>query len=121
MTVINPPTVKSSSAKPFTKVTFYPDLAKFDMQELDPDIVALMTKRVFDIAGTTSSKCKVYLNKKRLGVNNFADYVRVYLKDEATVVQEVCGDRWEVTNCMCICRCVCVCVFFLKIWTQQND
>jgi len=97
MSVIHPPVLKpSSNSKGFTKVTFYPDLARFDMRELDADIVALMTKRVFDIAGTTSEKCKVYLNKKRLGVNNFADYVRVYLKDEATVVQEVCSERWEV-------------------------
>mmetsp|Transcript_13156 Transcript_13156/g.17863 ORF Transcript_13156/g.17863 Transcript_13156/m.17863 type:complete len:88 (-) Transcript_13156:574-837(-) len=46
----------------FTRVTFWPDLAKFSMSQLDTDIVALMKKRVYDLAGVTDSKVKVVLN-----------------------------------------------------------
>ena len=41
------------SKKDWTKITFSPDLARFaGMASLDKDIVALMTKRVHDIAGS---------------------------------------------------------------------
>ena len=35
----------------FTKITFRPDLVRFGMDELDKDTVALLTRRVYDIAG----------------------------------------------------------------------
>ena len=35
----------------FTRITFKPDLARFGMDYLDADIVALLTRRVYDIAG----------------------------------------------------------------------
>jgi DNA topoisomerase-2 len=46
----------------YTCITFYPDLKKFKMDHLDDDIVSLLFKRAYDIAGVTSSKVKVYLN-----------------------------------------------------------
>ena len=49
-------------AMDFTKVTFTPDLAKFSMTHLEDDIVSLMTKRVYDMAGVTDSKIRVKLN-----------------------------------------------------------
>ena len=51
----------------YTKVTFRPDLNQFKMETLDDDIVGMMARRAFDLAGT----CKgvgVYLNKKRVEV-----------------------------------------------------
>ena len=43
----------NDSKKDWTKITFSPDLARFaGMASLDKDIVALMTKRVHDIAGS---------------------------------------------------------------------
>ena len=46
-----------------TKVTFYPDLAKFGMTKLDADHVALMKKRVMDAAGASNKRVKVFLNE----------------------------------------------------------
>ena len=46
----------------WTCITFQPDLAKFDMQELEEDVVALMRKRVYDVAGVLGKGCKVSLN-----------------------------------------------------------
>ena len=60
--------ISSSSSTPqeksFTRITFVPDLAKFGMTSLDSDIVSLFNKRVYDIAGSTSQKCQVYLNNE---------------------------------------------------------
>ncbi len=63
----------------------------------DKDIVALMTKRVIDIAGCAPKGLKVYLNGKRVDVASFKDYVDMYLPSPDTQrVHEKISDRWEV-------------------------
>jgi DNA topoisomerase-2 len=48
-------------------VIFEPDLKIFGMKnKLDKDIVSLFEKRVYDLAGCTSDKVKVYLNEKEI-------------------------------------------------------
>ena len=56
----------------FTCITFTPDLAKFSMTHLEADTVALMTKRVYDLAGVTNARVKVFLNGNRIPIKNFA-------------------------------------------------
>ena len=56
------------SEEDYTAVTFYPDLAKFKMDSLDRDCVALFTRRAYDIAAS-SRGVKVILNGKRLPVS----------------------------------------------------
>jgi len=93
------PKIKEYSGEDFTKVTFSPDLTKFKMQSLDNDIVSLMSRRAFDVAAS-SKGVKVYLNRSRVPVKNFKDYVDFYIKkkedDPLKVVYENCGPRWEV-------------------------
>ena len=43
----------------WTCITFKPDLAKFGMESLDDDIVALMRRRVYDMAGILGKGMKV--------------------------------------------------------------
>lgn len=43
----------------WTCITFKPDLAKFDMLSLEDDTVALMRKRVYDMAGVLGKGVKV--------------------------------------------------------------
>ena len=49
------------------QVSFKPDLAKFKMTHLDADIVGLMTRRAYDMAGCTKG-VTVYLNGTKLPV-----------------------------------------------------
>lgn len=86
----------------FTKITFYPDLAKFRMEKLDADTVALLSRRAYDVAGCAHG-VKVYLNGKRLPVKGFKEYVQLFLKDQEDelgnpliVAHELISDRWEV-------------------------
>ena len=60
--------LKPFSGEDYTCITFHPDLSKFKMQSLDKDIVALMVRRAYDIAGSTKD-VKVYLNGNRLPVS----------------------------------------------------
>merc|ERR1719424_1016927 len=97
------PEVTAYSGAEFTKITFWPDFARFGMTGLDSDIVGLMSKRVYDIAGSTSKRCRVKLNGNLLPICCFEDYVGFFLKDAqgpagepAPCVYERCSDRWEI-------------------------
>ena len=48
------------------------------MERLDDDIVGLMMKRVYDMAGISDKSMRVYLNDQRLPIANFKDYVQMY-------------------------------------------
>ncbi|KAM3966414.1 DNA topoisomerase 2 [Aphomia sociella] len=103
MTKASEPKVKEAGKDDdFTKVTFSPDLAKFKMDKLEDDIVALMKRRAYDVAAS-SQGVKVYLNGERIKINKFKDYVDLYIKGKEDengqplkVVYEKVNDRWEV-------------------------
>ncbi|CAI7930772.1 unnamed protein product [Closterium sp. NIES-54] len=80
MSVKKAPVIKD--CKPtdnFTSITFHPDLAKFGLDSLDADHVALMSRRVVDVAGCLGKSVKVMLNGTRVPVKSFADYAGLYL------------------------------------------
>ena len=63
----------------FTRVSFRADLTKFNMTHLDDDIISLMTKRVYDLAGVTDAKVRVKLNGTTIDCKNFTQYADFYL------------------------------------------
>lgn len=75
-----PTITKCKEKENWTRVTFKPDLAKFNMDRLEEDVVALMKKRVVDLAGTLGKSVKVELNGQRVPVKSFSDYVNLYLQ-----------------------------------------
>ncbi|KAM5135385.1 DNA topoisomerase 2-alpha [Mantella aurantiaca] len=96
------PKIKSFDGEDYTCITFQPDLSKFKMQTLDKDIVALMSRRAYDVAGS-SKGVKVFLNGKKLPVSGFRSYVDMYVKDKVDetgnplkISHEVVNNRWEV-------------------------
>eukprot|EP00026_Physarum_polycephalum_P000381 Phypoly_transcript_00381.p1 GENE.Phypoly_transcript_00381~~Phypoly_transcript_00381.p1 ORF type:complete len:1577 (+),score=426.38 Phypoly_transcript_00381:657-4733(+) len=89
------PIINDAKENDYTKITFKPDLEKFKMTHLDEDIVALMTKRVYDVAGCNTG-IKVSLNGTRLPVNSFKSYVQLYLPEDNKLLYEKVSDRWEV-------------------------
>ncbi|KAH9949498.1 type II DNA topoisomerase [Amylocystis lapponica] len=101
---------KNGRGEEYTRVTFRPDLKRFGMDSIDADTVALLKKRVHDLAGTVKD-VKVFLNDERLKIKNFKQYVELYLTSAAeqaagasggaaqtkqTVIYEKIGPRWEV-------------------------
>lgn len=112
MTQVSPPVIKDLPPKwsgvSSTKVTFTPDLARFHMSSLTDDVVDLMIRRVYDVAGTTiaptapiaptiaptiastastaptdvrqsSARLKVSLNNSRIKLSSFAAYAKMFL------------------------------------------
>ncbi|XP_029428608.1 DNA topoisomerase 2-alpha [Rhinatrema bivittatum] len=94
--------LKSFDGDDYTCITFQPDLSKFKMQSLDKDIIALMSRRAYDVAGS-SQGVKVFLNGKKLPVSGFRSYVDLYVKDKVDetgnplkIIHEVVNHRWDV-------------------------
>ena len=103
------PTIKTvKKAKGgWTKITFEPDFEKFHMPNgLDDDIVALMKRRAFDMAGSTPKDVKVSLDGDIISVKDFQSYCNLYMpKDEEielgaatkkTILFEAVNERWEI-------------------------
>ncbi len=99
------PTIKNLTATEkkrgdFVKITFCPDLEKFKMDVLDDDIVALFSKRAYDIAGSmarcSGKKLTVTLNGEKVQVKKFDQYLKLYKDVEPPVAYEDDGDRWEI-------------------------
>ena len=68
----------ASKGGDYTKVTFKPDYAKFGMDGIDDDFEALVKRRVYDLAGTSSVRVK--LNGTRVPITNFRKYMEMYTK-----------------------------------------
>lgn len=69
------------------------------MDRFDDDIVSLMRKRVYDMAGLMAN-VKVHLNDKQLEISSFLQYVDMYFTnaEEAVKIRDpnIDNDRWQV-------------------------
>ena len=99
MYTINPPEIETVTprTKPWTRISFSPDYAKFGTKGLTNDTMSLFKKRAYDIAACAPAGCKIYLNDELINVNSFQDYIKLYYKDyPSSPVYEECGPRWKV-------------------------
>lgn len=89
------PKITEYHSKPYTKIKFLPDYARFHMETITEDMIRLFEKRTYDIAGITPNDVSVSFHKKKLPVKTFNDYVNLYLdkKDKRAIYK---SDRWEV-------------------------
>jgi DNA topoisomerase-2 len=99
--VISAPKItKSSSSKPYTKVTFRPDYARYGLTGIAPDMKSLLIKRIYDIAAVSdhsAKKIKVEYNGAPVPIKNFQQYIDLYIgeKDTCKRVYEAYGEHWE--------------------------
>ncbi|KAJ0735221.1 putative DNA topoisomerase (ATP-hydrolyzing) [Helianthus annuus] len=93
-----PVITKCKNGENWTMVSFKPDLKKFGMECLEDDVVALMKKRVVDLAGCLGKTVKVELNGKRVPPKTFEDYVKLYLQPSTDTLRiyEKVNERWEI-------------------------
>jgi DNA topoisomerase-2 len=97
---ICPPKItKASTTKPYTKVSFRPDYARFGLENstLTPDMRALFEKRIYDIAAITDKSVKVRYNGNEVAVKHFQQYIDLYIgaKGETKRIYESPDPRWE--------------------------
>jgi len=109
---ITPPIVTKSKVKPYTRVSFRPDYARFGLaaNNLTADMTALFLKRTYDIAAVTDKTVKVKYNGALVPVRHFQQYVDLYIgaKGGSGVdgggsvkrIYENPDPRWEYVVCL---------------------
>ena len=105
LTSISPPKIaKCTKTKPYTKVSFRPDYARFGLASNapTPDTLALFMKRVFDIAAVTDRSIRVKYNGETVPVKHFQQYVDLYVGGKSDVKRsyESPDPRWEYVVCL---------------------
>jgi DNA topoisomerase-2 len=93
------PLIKNAKkSKSYTKISFVPDYDRFNLSGLTDDIIALMKKRVYDIAMCSGTGVKVYYNDEIIEENSFQKYIDNYFPEgsEFQKVADVSQDRWKV-------------------------
>ncbi len=119
------PSIAKATCKPFTEITFVPDLTRFKWEgatptEIPADMVAIMQTRVIDAAACAGKDCKVTLNGVPVTSNTFQKYIGLYVeeggpeagegagedvgsvatgataKKAKCIAYDAAGDRWEV-------------------------
>lgn len=72
------------------------------MPYLDKDIVRIMMRRAYDIAGCVPG-VNVFLNEKIIEIDNFKSYIELYLKDKTDengaalkIIHEIINTNWEI-------------------------
>ena len=86
----------------YTKITFLPDYSRFGMPNgLKGDVIDLIRKRSYDIAGCTPANVSVYFNGSKLPVKDFPQYVEKYIgkQKDTKRVYEKPNEYWEITAC----------------------
>ncbi len=120
MTKCGKPSLTAGGAKPYTEISYVPDLARFHwlpstdgsaVKAIPDDMISVMKTRVLDAAACAGKECKVHLNGKLVPCNTFQKYVELYIADaekasdvsgdkaddkKKLVAYEKCGERWEI-------------------------
>jgi len=104
---IGKPTISKTKVKPYTRVSFRPDYAKFGLpgNNLTPDMLALFMKRTYDIAAVTDKTVKVKYNGALVPVRHFQQYVDLYIgakggESGVKRIYENPDPRWEYVICL---------------------
>lgn len=91
------PLIKACRKKPFTRISFIPDLSRFEMTSLGDDTVMLMKKRLIDIGFASNPKVKTFFNGVAITIKKPEDYMKLYdhPQDEKFIIDDT-NERWTV-------------------------
>jgi DNA topoisomerase-2 len=92
---IHPPKITKCTTKPYTRVTFLPDYAKFKLTEgITADLYQLLVRRIYDVTAVTPADVSVYLNNTRLRIKSMERYVDLFAPDRKVFYAEF--PRWKI-------------------------
>lgn len=91
------PIIKDSNKKSYTKITFIPEYSRFGYKNLNSDIMALFSKRIYDLSVCANKNVSVYLNDNNINCNDFTKYVKMYYDNEPkNLTLYEFGNRWKI-------------------------
>ena len=92
--IIESPKISKCKTKPYTKISFKPDYKRLNLDNnITPDILGLLMRRVYDIAAVTDKNIKVKFNNTIIPIKTFQNYINYYSSEE--MKYEKYSDRWE--------------------------
>ncbi|EFC47666.1 DNA topoisomerase II [Naegleria gruberi] len=106
MSQISTPTIVENKQKtePYIQVSFHPDFKKFQSTGLNKELnmIDLLKRRIYDLSAC-NPKLNVYLNDKKVEVDNFKEYVKLFYQNNSSgehpekmfVHKHIC-DGWEI-------------------------
>jgi len=81
--------------KNYTRITFYPDFERFEMDGIDDETKSVIIRRCIDIA-VYCQGIKVFYNGVQIPVKNFKDYMKMFVDETAELFTEKLDDKWEI-------------------------
>ena len=101
LSTIGTPVIKKSKVKSFTTITIQPDYKRFGLTTgLTDDIMALLKRRVCDMAAIVGKGVKVKFNDELIPVKSFKQYIDLFIGADTQRVYEELGERWEYAVCL---------------------
>jgi len=96
LSVIGKPVVKKTKAKSFTTIIIQPDYKRFGLVNgLTDNIIALLKRRVYDMAAIVGKGVKVKYNNDLVPIKTFKQYIDLFIGADTPRVYEEAGERWE--------------------------
>ena len=102
LNIIEKPKITKCKNKPYTTVSFKPDYKRLGIEGLDKDFIALLRRRVYDIAAVTNKSIKVKYNSLPIEIKTFMNYIDLYIGSKADKerIYEEANERWEYAVCL---------------------
>jgi len=100
--VIESPTITKCKAKPYTKISFKPDIARLGIEGYSDDLISLFKRRVVDITALTGKNVAVKFNGNKIPVKSFQSYIDQYIGTKGVTkrIYEEGNERWEYAVCL---------------------
>jgi DNA topoisomerase-2 len=82
------PKITKNKGKSYTKVSFIPDYARFEMKGLEDDTISLLIKRLYDCIACTRKNVSIYLNGEKINGKGLLDYVKYFINEKTPIYNE---------------------------------
>ena len=102
MSIVGEPVITDISGReePYTKITFTPDYARFNVPGLEDTLIRLIQKRAHDMYACAGGELKVYFNGELINLKSFSNYMELYLDPNSFTASVKINDRWEIGACL---------------------
>ena len=100
MSIKEEPVIEKYKENPYTRITFIPDYAKFNLTGMTEDLELLIKKRAIDMFACSRGQLDIYFNNEKIELETFTDYMKLYIEPDMTSISCKPNDRWEIGACM---------------------
>ena len=99
MKKVDDPIIVKYTGQPYTKISWKTDFNRFGINGFSKNMISLMKRRVYDIAGVTDNNVKVYYNEEKINIKTFQDYITLFPNNPSKTYQKL-SERWELGVCV---------------------